>query len=90
MKPHLFFEQNRSIFFRDRAAAAAYVQANCREELDAALPTARMAAEQKFLFQIRWDMEQTHVPEVFEGPIDWLRQPGDDPEFVYAFNRMRF
>ena len=90
MKPHLFFEQNRGIFFRDRAAAAAYVQANCREELDAALHTARMAAEQKFLFQIRWDMEQTHVPEVFEGPIDWLRQPGDDPEFVYAFNRMRF
>lgn len=91
MDPNLFFEQNRrSTFFIDRAAAAAYVEANCRDELGPVLRTANLAAEQKFIFQLRWDMEQTHVPEVFDGPIDWLRQPGDDPEFIYAFNRMRF
>lgn len=91
MDPNLFFEQNRrTTFFIDRAAAAAYVKSNCQDELEPVLRTADLAAEQKFVFQLRWDMEQTHVPEVFDGPIDWLRQPGDDPEFIYAFNRMRF
>ncbi len=90
MDPKLFFDQNRRTFFDDREAAADYVRANCREELDTVLHVADLAAEKKFVFQLRWDMEQTHVPEVFDGPIDWLRQPGDDPEFVYAFNRMRF
>ncbi len=90
MDPKLFFEQNRRTFFDDREAAADYVRANCREDLDTVLHVADLAAEKKFVFQLRWDMEQTHVPEVFDGPIDWLRQPGDDPEFVYAFNRMRF
>lgn len=90
MNPKLFFDQNRQTFFDDREAAAEYVRANCRKELDKVLRTADLAAENKFVFQLRWDMEQTHVPEVFDGPIDWLRQPGDDPEFVYAFNRMRF
>ena len=90
MDPKQFFDQNRRTFFDDREAAAEYARANCREELDTVLRTADLAAENKFVFQLRWDMEQTHVPEVFDGPIDWLRQPGDDPEFVYAFNRMRF
>lgn len=90
MDPKEFFDQNRGTFFDDREAAAEYVRSNCREELDTVLRTADLAAENKFVFQLRWDMEQTHVPEVFDGPIDWLRQPGDDPEFVYAFNRMRF
>lgn len=90
MNPQVFFDQNRHTFFSDRDKTAAYVRANCREELEPVLETAALAAEQKFIFQLRWDMEQTHVPEVFEGPIDWLRQPGDDPEFIYAFNRMRF
>lgn len=90
MEPNAFFNQNKRFFFEDRAAAAAYVRENCGEEWSNVLHTAELAAEGKFLFELRWDMEQTHTPEVFDGPIDWLRQPGDDPEFVYAFNRMRF
>lgn len=85
-----FFQQNRGMFFTDRTAAAAYARTHCPEEASAVLQTADAAVEQKFVFQLRWDMEQTRVPVVFEGPIDWLRQPGDDPEFVYAFNRMPF
>ncbi len=90
MNPKEFFDPNRRTFFDDRAAAAEYVRANCREEMEQVLHIASLAAEQKFLFQLRWDLEQTTAPEVFDGPIDWLRQPGDDPEFIYAFNRMRF
>lgn len=90
MEPNKFFHQGKRFFFSDRAKTAAYVKANCAQELENVLHTADLAVEQKFIFQLRWDMEQTHVPEVFDGPIDWLRQPGDDPEFIYAFNRMRF
>ena len=84
------YKQNRGIFFSDRAATADYARANCMDEFASVLLTADAAVEQKFVFQLRWDMEQTVVPVVFDGPIDWLRQPGDDPEFVYAFNRMPF
>ncbi len=90
MDPKLFFEQNCGTFFDDRAAAAEYIRTNCKEDLDQVLRIADLAAENKFLFQLRWDLEQTVAPEVFDGAIDWLRQPGDDPEFIYAFNRMRF
>lgn len=90
MNSNVFFQQNAAAFFRDRDSAAQWAAANCPKELAAAIRTADLAVEQKFAFQLRWDMEQTHTPEVFEGPIDWLRQPGDDPEFIYAFNRMRF
>ena len=90
MDPKLFFDQNRTAFFDDREAAAEYARAWGGEELDTVLRMAGLAAENQFLFQLRWDLEQTQTPEVFDGPIDWLRQPGDDPEFVYAFNRMRF
>lgn len=85
-----FFEQNRGAFFPDRDAAAAYAKTNCQDEFAPVLLTADAAVEQKFVFQLRWDMEQTKIPVVFDGPIDWLHQPGDDPEFVYAFNRMPF
>ena len=90
MDPKLFFDQNRTAFFDDREAAAEYARAWGGEELDTVLRMAGLAAENQFLFQLRWDLEQTQTPEVFDGPIDWLRQPGDDPEFIYAFNRMRF
>ena len=78
MDPRLFFEQNRGTFFDDRAAAAEYIRTNCKEDLDHVLHIADLAVENKFLFQLRWDLEQTVVPETFDGAIDWLRQPGDD------------
>lgn len=88
MNPKDFFEQNRLRFFDDRAAVAAYAAGT--EEAALVLRTADQVCCQIFLFQLRWDLEQTVEPVRFDGPIDWLRQPGNDPEFVYAFNRMRF
>lgn len=90
MKPELFFQQNRRMLFENRALTAKYALSHCQNELAAVMKTADMAAEQKFVFQLRWDLEQTVVPVEFHGPIDWLCQPGDDPEFIYAFNRMAF
>lgn len=90
MEAKQFFQQNRRLFFADRSATAKYAAEHCPNDLAAVIHTADMAVEQKFVFQLRWDLEQTQTPVVFDGPIDWLHQPGDDPEFVYAFNRMAF
>ena len=71
-------------------AAAAYVLEHDRDECRKIIKCADDAVSQSFLFNLRWDLEQTQQPVVFPGEIDWLCQPGDDPEFIYAFNRMRF
>ncbi|MDL2324939.1 heparinase II/III family protein [Ruminococcaceae bacterium OttesenSCG-928-A16] len=44
--------------------------------------------QQQFTFRGHWEMERTHQPVVFTGKIDWATPPGDDPEWVYAFNRL--
>ena len=44
-----------------------------------------------FLFDLKWDMERTWEPVEFEGGrVDWEYKPGDDPEFIYQFNRHRY
>lgn len=43
-----------------------------------------------FIFDLPWDMEQTQEYVKFDGDIDWLYQPGDDPEFIYQLNRHRY
>lgn len=35
-------------------------------------------------------MEYTEIPVVFEKEINWLHQPADDPEWIFAFNRHHF
>jgi len=78
-------------FFIDhRDRIAAYVLDRCPEQAAEAMAVADDVVTQRFLFNLRWDMERTYEPVAFEGPIDWLHQPGDDPEWIYAFNRMRF
>ncbi|HAH61647.1 MAG TPA: heparinase [Treponema sp.] len=90
MKADLFFNGNRKFFFADRDLTAEYVKNNCAEELAHVIRIADETVNQSFKFDLRWDMEQTTKSVVFTGKIDWLYQPGDDPEFIYAFNRMRF
>ncbi len=80
----------RQFFFDDPFAVADYVKAHCPQDIQSILQVADEVAERRFLFNLRWDMERTYKPVVFENEIDWLYQPGDDPEWIYAFNRMRF
>ena len=88
-KDELF--QDRRFFFdtRQMKETAEYALKYSPYEAEKVLGTADAAVSQSYIFTLRWDLEQTQVPVVFEGDIDWLRQPGDDAEFVYAFNRMR-
>lgn len=91
MKPDDFFNRKDTrFFFRDPIKVAEYVREHCPREAAGVVAAADEVAAQRFMFALRWDMERTHEPVIFDGDIDWLHQPGDDPEWVYAFNRMRF
>ena len=35
-------------------------------------------------------MERTYEPVIFDKEIVWDYKPGDDPEFIFQFNRHRF
>lgn len=60
------------------------------EECAHILRIADDAVEQRFLFDLPWDMEQTVKAVTFEGRIDWQHMPEGDPEFIYQFNRHRY
>lgn len=83
--------KNKPFFFiDDREKIAKWVAANCPDAVREIIAVANDVAQKKFLFNLRWDMERTYTPVSFDGAIDWMHQPGDDPEWVFAFNRMRF
>ncbi|MDR2749913.1 MAG: heparinase II/III family protein [Clostridiales bacterium] len=82
--------QDSRFFFRDPFAIAAHAQREFPKECERVIASADRAASGRFRFDLRWDMERTTDDVIFEDDIDWLRQPADDPEWVYAFNRMRF
>lgn len=90
MDVNKFFNQGRKFFFNDRELTAEYVKNNCQEELAHIMRVADEVCRQEFKFDLRWDMEQTTEPVIFKDKINWLYMPGDDPEFIFAFNRMRF
>ena len=90
MKAEAFFNQGRKFFFNDIPLTVRYVQEHCKDELQHVMRVADEVAAKTFKFDMSWDMEQTVEPVTFKGAINWLHQPGDDPEFIFAFNRMRF
>ena len=75
---------------KEQQACTAYVKRWWPEEMLHRLRIADEVTAQTFLFDLPWDMEQTAVPVTFEREIDWLYQPGDDPEFIYQLNRHRY
>ncbi|MFA6731788.1 MAG: heparinase II/III family protein, partial [Sphaerochaeta sp.] len=85
-----YFSQTRVTFLDDAKKVARYVSEHEKVETEKILRIADDVVKQSFLFNLRWDMERTFEPVVFENQIDWMHQPGDDSEWVFAFNRMRF
>ncbi|MDR1209561.1 MAG: heparinase II/III family protein [Clostridiales bacterium] len=77
-------------FFDDPFAVAEYARKADPELCALIIASAEDSAEDRFKFDMPWDLERTAEYVAFDGEIDWLRQPGDDPEWVYAFNRCRF
>ena len=77
-------------FFGDGRATANWVRTHHPKAVASIIRAADLIAQDRFVFDRRWDLEHTKDPVSFPHGIDWLFQPGDDVEFVYAFNRMEF
>ena len=91
MKKSEFFAQKKQFFVNDTAAVKDYVLTHCaQDQIDKIIARADEACAQSFRFDLRWDMEYTEIPVVFEKEINWLHQPADDPEWIFAFNRHHF
>lgn len=88
-KSEFFNQPNKEFFFKNLDAVSNFVKENCKEAQEI-IRVADDVANQKFTFTLRWDMERTTEPVVFENDINWLYNPGNDPEWIFAFNRMRF
>lgn len=71
----------------DVAAAAAACKAARPDAAALSIAIADDVCENRFLFRDHWEMERTHVPVTFDGPIDWAHIPAGDPEWLYAMNR---
>ncbi len=89
-KKEFFSRENRKFFIDDIEKISEYVKINCRDEAEEIINIANDVVNKRFIFTLRWDMERTTVPEVFEDEINWLHMPSDDQEWIFQFNRHRF
>lgn len=86
-----FFKQTgKKFFFNDIQVITKYALEHFPDECNATIETANDIVSQRFKFDLRWDLERSLEYVEFQDDIDWLYQPGNDPEWVYAFNRMSF
>lgn len=90
MRNTIFNSEGRNFFFDDPYKIAEYVSKNCKQQATEIIDVADNIANHIFKFTLRRDLESNENAVVFGNEIDWLHQPGDDPEWVYAFNRMNF
>ncbi len=89
-KKQFFDRDNTHYYFDDLGKIADYCKKYWPKEVAHILRIADEVCEQIFLFDLKWDMEQTYEPVKFEGEIDWRFMPSTDPEFIFQFNRHRF
>ena len=83
----MFFREERSWWSADRADLAR----KCNSaEAEHVIRVANETLNDTFVFDMEWDLEQTKEPVVFSDGIDFEYNPGNDPEFVWQFNRHQF
>lgn len=86
-----FFDRDVTCYFLDDITKiGAYCKKYWPEDVSHILRVADEVCRKEFLFDLKWDMERTYEPVIFEKEIQWDYKPGDDPEFIYQFNRHRF
>lgn len=61
-----------------------------QDEVSNTFRIADLALENKFLFNLPWDMERTETIVDFGDKIDWRRIENKDNEFLFQLNRHRF
>ena len=90
MTREAYFSQTRICFLDDCEKVASYVKQYQQEEAQRIIALSDDIVQKSFIFNLRWDMERTYEAVTFAEEINWLHQPADDSEWVFAFNRMRF
>ncbi|MBE5960708.1 MAG: heparinase [Lachnospiraceae bacterium] len=89
-KADFFDRENECYYFDDPDAIADFCRENWPEDVSHILRIADEVIRNEFLFDLKWDMERTYEPVIFDKEIVWDYKPGNDPEFIYQFNRHRF
>lgn len=91
----MMIDRNRFLLYHGRSreevrACRTYVQTWWQEETASRLEIADQVCENKFIFNLPWDMEQTAEIVAFGEKLDWQYMPGKDVEFIYQMNRHRY
>ncbi|MHB8131980.1 MAG: heparinase II/III family protein, partial [Mobilitalea sp.] len=89
-KNEFFIKEDNCFFFEQPMEIAEYCKKHWSEEVAHILRVADEVCNRYFLFDLKWDMERTYQPVIFEDKIDWSIMPADDKEFIFQFNRHRF
>ncbi|MGL4847467.1 MAG: alginate lyase family protein [Clostridium sp.] len=77
------------LFENEEKELLEYLKENNKEEIKETIEKADRFLEGKFIFDMKWDMERCKEPYIFEGEIDWLKNPFGDSEWTYMLNRHR-
>ena len=85
-----FFFKNRNSFFDRKDDIGEYVKRTCPEQVAEVMKAADDVCQQKFIFNLRRDMERTYEYVEFKDQIDWLHIPKNDPEWSFQFNRHHY
>lgn len=90
-KKEFFARDDQHFFMDDMRAIADYCWKEWPEDCRHIIRVADEVCRNYFLFDLKWDLERTWEPVEFpDGVIDWEYQPGNDPEFIFQFNRHRY
>lgn len=77
-------------FIDDAGKIAAYCRTNLTKEAEECIRYADLFCAHRFLFNTEHDLEQFDEEVVYGTEIQWDYNPGEDPEYVWQFNRHRY
>lgn len=90
LKVEFFDRNNGYYFFDDVDRIVDYCKKYWPDDIKHIIEVADDVCNNTLIFNSKWDLERTDIPQIFENKIDWNYIPKDDPEFVYQLNRHRF
>lgn len=69
---------------------AQYCKENWAETTEKVIQIANDVCENKFIFDMPYDLERVDEPTVFEKEIDWFYKKNGDQEFMFQMNRHHY
>lgn len=89
-KDYFFYERNKFFWIDHIDEIVKYVKEHFKDEIKETIKVADEVVDNKFLFNLRWDMERTKEVVEFKDEINWVYMPEDDEEWIYQLNRHRY